>query len=653
MPIQQAPAGMDTFPKILRDHAKVRPDKVAYREKEFGIWQAYNWSEVNDHVRALAQGLHVQGVKRGDRIAIIGNNRPRLYWAMAAAQAIGAVPVPMYQDAVAKDIGYVLEHAEITAVVAENQEQVDKVLEIHDQCPSIKTVIYCDPKGLRKYEVPFLFSFSDIQEKGREFAIGNASFLDAEIDRGKADDIAVLPYTSGTTGNPKGVVLSHNNILCSSFNANEFEGLTENEEILAYLPMAWIGDHIFSYGQAMVAGFAVNCPESTETVLTDLREIGPTYYFAPPRVFENLLTTVMVRMEDASKIKRSVFNHFLGVAKRVGADILEGRSVSFGDRIQYALGNLIVYGPLKDTLGLRRVHLAYTAGEAIGPEIFDFYRSLGVNLKQLYGSTEASVYVTIQPNGEIRSDTVGPPAPGTEVKIDEKTKEVLFKSPGVFVEYFKNPKATAETKTKDGWVMTGDAGFFDDEGHLHIIDRAKDVGTLKDGTLFAPKYIENKLKFFPNVKEAVAFGADRDQVTAFINLDLQAVGSWAERNNIAYASYQELTAIPEIENLLKENVEQVNADLANDPNVASSQITRFILLPKELDADDGELTQTRKVRRRIVAERYEGLINALYSNDSEAHMKAEVTFEDGRKGFLEADVKIIDAQTFEPQKKAA
>jgi long-chain acyl-CoA synthetase len=652
MPIQQAPEGMETFPQILRDHAKVRPNKVAYREKEYGIWQSYSWSDVNDHVRALALGLHTRGVKRGDRIAIIGNNRPRLYWSMAAAQALGAVPVPMYQDAVAKDIGYVLEHAEIAAVIAENQEQVDKVLEVHEQCPTIGTVVYCDTKGLRNYDVPFLFSFADMQDKGREFASANPDFLDSEIDSGKADDVAILPYTSGTTGAPKGVVLSHNNILCTSFNANEFEGLTEDEEILAYLPMAWIGDHIFSYGQAMVAGFAVNCPESTETILTDLREIGPTYYFAPPRVFENLLTTVMVRMEDASKLKRGIFNHFLGVAKRVGADILEGRAVSLGDKFQYALGNLLVYGPLKDTLGLRRVRLAYTAGEAIGPEIFDFYRSLGVNLKQLYGSTEASVYVTIQPNGEIRSDTVGPPAPGTEVKIADNG-EVLFRSPGVFVEYFKNPKATKETKTKDGWVLTGDAGFFDDDGHLHIIDRAKDVGKLKDGSLFAPKYIENKLKFFPNVKEVVVFGADKDNVTAFINLDLQAVGSWAERNNIAYASYQELTSIPQIEELIKGNVEQVNADLANDPNVSSSQVTRFILLPKELDADDGELTQTRKVRRRIVAERYDGLIQALYSKKTEAHMKAEVTFEDGRKGFLEADVKIVDAQTFEPQKKAA
>ncbi|MGE4013023.1 MAG: AMP-binding protein, partial [Alphaproteobacteria bacterium] len=433
------------------------------------------------------------------------------------------------------------------------------------------------------------------------------------------------------------------NLTVTARNSIQFEGLSDKEEILAYLPMAWVGDNIFSIAQSYLTGYCVNCPESSATVMQDLREIGPTFFFAPPRIFETILTNVMIRMEDAGRLKRALFKNYMALAKRVGPKLLDGRPVSLWDRVQYWIGNVLVYGPLKNTLGFTRVKLAYTAGEAIGPDIFDFFRSLGMNLKQLYGQTEASVFLTIQPNGEVRSDTVGKAVPMVELKIDENG-EVLYRSPGVFKEYFKNAEATAATKTADGWVKTGDAGFIDKEGHLHIIDRAKDVGKLKNGSLFAPKYIENKLKFFPSIREAVTFGHERDFTTALISIDMDAVGNWAEKRGVAYSSYQELASKDLVYDLVQENIEQVNRDLANDPQLAGSQIKRFVLLHKELDADDGELTRTRKVRRGFIAERYSAIIDALYSGAQHVNVEAQVKFEDGRTGTIKADLKIRDAK---------
>ncbi len=638
------PADIDTFPKLLEYQCRTRPDRPAIREKDFGIWQTYTWGRVAEEIRALAAGLFSLGVQRGDKVAIVGDNRPRLYWTMTAVQAIGAVPVPLYQDSVAEEMTYVLEHAEARFAVVEDQEQVDKLLEVKERCPRLEQIVYDEPRGMRHYTQPFLHHFDAVQSEGRDYNKIHPDFYDDEIAKGKGADTAIILYTSGTTGKPKGVILSFDNVVKTAANGVKLEGLTAAEESMAYLPMAWVGDHIFSYGQSYVAGFCVACPESSATVMQDLRELGPTYFFAPPRIFENILTTVMIRMEDASWIKRRVFHFFMDLARRCGTRILDKKPVSAGDRLLYALGNLLVYGPLKNTLGFTRIRLAYTAGEAIGPDIFDFYRALGVNLKQLYGSTEASVFITIQPDGEIAPDTVGKPAIDVEIKIADNG-EVMFRSPGVFVEYFKNPEATAETKTPDGWVHTGDAGFFDENGHLKIIDRAKDVGRLNDGGLFAPKYVENKLKFFPDIKEAVAFGHERDFCAAFINIDLVAVGSWAERNNVPYGSYQELAEHPQVIQTIKGHIEQVNRDLAADPRLANSQIRRFLVLHKELDADDGELTRTRKVRRGFIAERYQPLIEALYSGVDHAYIETEVTFEDGRKGMIKADLQIIDVET--------
>jgi long-chain acyl-CoA synthetase len=596
-------------------------------------------------VRAFSVGLGTLGLKRDDKLAIIGTNRPRLYWAMCAAQALGAVPVPIYADSVADEMAYILDHAEVKIAVVEDQEQVDKLLSISDRLPRLSHVIYDEPRGLRDYDHARLKWIDELQQRARERLAADPQCLsrwEAAVAAGKGSDLAIMLYTSGTTGRPKGVMLTFDNVIVSAENGNVFDKLGPDEEVIAYLPLAWVGDHMFSYAQSFTAGFCVNCPESPETVAQDRREIGTTYAFAPPRNYENLLTLTMVRMDDAGRFKRAMFRYFIGVAGRWGEKILNRESVPLHARLLYRLGELLVYGPLKNQLGIARIRLAYTAGEAIGPEIFRFWRSLGVNLKQLYGQTEASVYVTAQPDGEIHADTVGKPNIGVEVKIAE-SGEVLFKSPGVFAGYYKDPEKTAETKTADGWVRTGDAGFIEPKtGHLKIIDRAKDVGRLNDGSLFAPKYVENKLKFYPNIREAVVYGGGRDFVCAMLNIDLTAVGNWAERNNVVYGSYQELAAHPQVYEMLARHVEEVNRSLAEEKVMAGAQIRRFLILHKELDADDGEVTRTQKVRRGFVAERYAPLINALYDGSHEADISTEVTFEDGRKGTLSARVKIRD-----------
>ncbi|MEY8802995.1 AMP-binding protein [Leisingera sp. XS_AS12] len=642
--MQMGAEGLRSLPALLQRNAAQYANAPAYREKEFGIWQCWTWAEAAKEIEALALGLLNLGVNEGDFVAIIGRNRPYLYWSMVAAQAVGAVPVPLYQDAVAEEMAYVLGHCGARFVIVGDQEQADKVIEIQDQLHQFEHMIYLDPRGMRKYDHTRLHQFSHVQDQGRaarDELIGELTARQAKLDY---DSTCVMLYTSGTTGKPKGVVLSNRNVIQSAKNSAEFDNLTQAENILSYLPMAWVGDFIFSIGQAYWCGFCVNCPESADTMMTDLREIGPTYFFAPPRVFEGQLTNVMIRMEDASALKRKMFHYFLAHAKKVGGDILDGRPVGLLDRAKYALGNLLVYGPLKDTLGYGRIRVGYTAGEAIGPEIFDFYRSLGINLKQLYGQTEATVFITVQPDGEVRADTVGVPAPEVEIKIGDNG-EIYYRSPGTFVEYYNNPESTASTKDADGWVATGDAGFFEEgSGHLRIIDRAKDVGKMADGAMFAPKYVENKLKFYPDILEAVLFGNGRDRCVAFINIDITAVGNWAERNNIAYASYQELAGHPQVLASIREHVNEVNKSVAEDPMLSGCQVHRFVVLHKELDADDGEMTRTRKVRRRIVEEKFADIINALYDGSEKVSTVTEVTYEDGRKGSIRATLTIVDAE---------
>jgi len=617
------------------------------RHKDLGVWQTWTWGEVLELVRAYAVGLHRLGLKRGETIAIVGANRPKLYWSVMAAQMLGAVPVPVYADAVAEELSFVLAHAEVRYAAVEDQEQIDKILSVKERLPKLEQMVYDEKRGLRDYDHARLRSMDDVIEDGRK-ALADPSvgaWLDAEIDAGKGSDPSIILYTSGTTGTSKGVVLTGERSIKAAADTVAFDKLTENDVALAYLPLAWVGDHYLNYAQGLVAGFCMACPESADTAMQDLREIGPSFYFAPPRTLEQLLTRVMIRMEDAGFLKRKMFHYFIGVARRYGERILNGQPVPLLGRLLYWVGNILVYGPLKNVLGFSRVRVAYTAGEAIGPDLFAFFRSIGLNLKQLYGQTEAFLYVTAQPDGEIYSDTVGPACPNVDIRIAENG-EVLFKSPGMFAGYFKDDAKTAEAMTPDGYVKTGDAGFFDEKtGHLKIIDRAKDVGRLTDGTLFPPKYIENKLKFYPNIREVVAYGDKRDFVCVMINIDLTAVGSWAERNNVVYGSYQELAGHSLVYDMIEKHVAEVNRSLAADKVMGGAQIKRFLILHKELDADDGELTRTQKVRRSFIAERYAPLIKALYDGSKEADISTEVTFEDGRKGTISARVKIRDMKT--------
>ena len=645
-----------TFPQLLLSHAVSRPQDPAMREKEYGIWQTTTWSAMAELVQNLAAGLHQAGLRRDDHMIVVGANRPRLYATMLAVQSIGAVPIPLYQDAAATECVFPINNADVKFAFAEDQEQVDKLLEVREQCPQLAHIYFDDPKGLRNYEEPGLLSLDGLIAAGIEFNKQNSGFVKSEIEKGQQADVAAMFFTSGTTGNPKGVVHTHYSLLNRAQAGASFDKLNSKEEVLAYLPPAWIGQNIFSYAQWLSCGYVVNCPESAATVSIDLREVGPTYYFAPPRVFEGLLTSVMIRMEDAGAIKRKMFHSFMNVAKRVGPAKMDGKSVGLVDNILYGLGNFFVYGPLRNTLGMSRVKVAYTAGEAIGPDLFTFYRSIGINLKQLYGSTETAVFVCLQPDHEAMADTVGIPCEGVEIKVAENG-EILVKSPGLLKEYYKNPAATAEVLTADGWYHTSDAGFIDAKGHLKIIDRVKDVGRIKggtnDGAMFAPKYVENKLKFFPHIKEVVAYGDGRDQVCVMINIDIEAVGNWAERRNLPYAGYTDLAQKTEVYSLIKECIEKVNADLSRDELLAGSQVSRFLVLHKELDADDGELTRTNKVRRGFIAEKYQPLIDALYGGMKQQYIETQVKFEDGRTGKVSATLKIDDTQTFAKVKAAA
>ncbi len=640
-----ASAVADTFPKLLMRNAQWYGTRPSMRHKDLGVWQSWTWSEVAELVRAYAAGLHRLGVQRGETVAIVGANRPKLYWSVMAVQMLGAIPVPVYADAVAEELSFVLAHADVRFAAVEDQEQIDKIQSVLDRLPKLEQMVYDETRGLRDYDHSKLTSMENVIADGRKALAEDAAlgaWLDGEIAATQGADPSIILYTSGTTGTSKGVVLTGERSVRAASDTVAFDKLTENDVALAYLPLAWVGDHYLNYAQGLVSGFCMACPESADTAMSDLREIGPSFYFAPPRTLEQMLTRVMIRMEDAGLLKRKMFHYFLGVARRYGERILNGQSVPLVGRLLYWLGHILVYGPLKNTLGFSRVRVAYTAGEAIGPDLFAFYRSIGLNLKQLYGQTEAFLYITAQPDGAIYSDTVGPACPNVDIRIAENG-EVLFKSPGMFSGYFKDDAKTAEAMTPDGYVMTGDAGFFDEKtGHLKIIDRAKDVGKLTDGTLFPPKYIENKLKFYPNIREVVAYGDKQGFVTVMINIDLTAVGSWAERNNVVYASYQELAGHALVYDMIETHVAETNASLAADKMMAGVQIKRFLILHKELDADDGELTRTQKVRRGFIAERYATLIKALYDGSKEADISTEVTFEDGRKGTISARVKIRD-----------
>jgi len=637
-------AANTTFPRTLREHARTRPERPAYREKYLGIWQTETWSESYNAVRDLACGLASLGFKRGMALGIIGDNRPRLYQAMLAAQSLGGIAVPLYQDSIAAEMVYVLQNAEVHVAFAEDQEQVDKLLEISQEA-KLNNIFYLDPRGMRNYAHEHIKPIEELVSLGRSFHQSNPDYFEREVDLGAPDDVCVILYTSGTTGRPKGVCQTHRSMLSSGHGACSVDALNDHDNIMAYLPMAWVGDFLFSMAQCMASGFTINCPESRETVSMDMKEVGPSYYFAPPRVYEGLLTSVTIRMEDASPLKQRLFNYFMEVARQCGADLLDGRSVSLSQRLLYGIGNVLIYGPLRNTLGMSNIRVAYTAGEAIGPDLFRFYRSIGINLKQLYGQTESCAYACIQRNGEVKYDSVGKPSPGIEIKIGESS-EVLVRGVSLLKEYYKSPEATAESIDAEGYFHTGDAGVIDSDGDLRIIDRAKDVSKIADGKVFAPKYIENKLKFFSFVKEAVVFGADRDWVGAFINIDFEAVGNWAERRDIAYSGYVDLVGNPAVAELIKGCIEKMNEELSRESMLGHAQISRFLILHKELDPDDDELTRTRKVRRSFINEKYGVLISAMYGGQREQFIETAVRFEDGRAGKVSATLQIHDTKTF-------
>ena len=645
-----------TFPRLLQQHASQRPGDAALREKEYGIWQTLDWAGLQAMVARMSHVFARDGMQRGDHVVIVGANRPRLSAAMLAVQSLGGIPVPLYQDAVAIEYIFPINNADVRFAVVENQEQVDKLQEIQPECPTLSRIYYDDPRGLRNYPSTGLCGLETVLSDGEMLEREHPSFFQEHVSRGQADDVAAMFFTSGTTGNAKGVVHTHRSLLDRAKAGADFDKLTSHEEVLAYLPPAWIGQNIFSYAQWLCCGYVVNCPESTETVTIDLKEVGPTYYFAPPRVFEGLLTQVMIRMEDASAPKRSMFHYFMKLAREVGPRLIDGEPIGLWNSLRYGLGNMLVYGPLRNNLGFSRVRVAYTAGEAIGPDLFSFYRSIGINLKQLYGSTETAVFVCLQPDNQAYADTVGVPCDGVEIRVADNG-EILVKSAGLLKGYYKNPEATAEVLSADGWYKTNDAGFIDSRGHLKIIDRVKDVGRIQggahDGAMFAPKYVENKLKFFPFIKEAVAYGDGRDKVCVMLNIDFDAVGNWAERRNLPYAGYTDLAQKPEVYQLILECVEKVNADLSVDTLLAGSQISRFLVLHKELDADDGELTRTNKVRRGYIADKYAVLVNALYEGLSQQFIETAVKFEDGRSGSVSATLKLSDAKLFTPVERAA
>ena len=625
----------DTLPKLLMANAqRYGHHKTAIREKAYGIWQAYSWAQYLEQVKDFALGLAALGFERGDKLAIIGDNRPQLYWALVAAEALGGMPVPLYQDAIATEIQYVIDHSDARVVVAEDQEQVDKVLEMRDRLPKVAYVIYHDPKGMRHYTYPFLFSFIQVQEQGRIFAQAHPGYIEDALHKGQGEDLAIINYTSGTTGVPKGVMLTHRNLIATAENYLQVDSLDERDEIMAYLPMAWIGDTFFSVVLSFLTGAAVNCPEDTTTVHQDFREIGPTMTFAPPRIWENLLSQAQVKIGDAGWLQRTLCEFFLPLGMQAATLRMAGKVRALRRRLLTQCGEYMVFAPLRDQLGLRRIRAATTGGAAIGPEVIQFFRGIGVNLKQLYGMTECSAPATVQRNGAVKLDSAGPCIPGVEVKISD-SGEVLLRGPGLFAGYYKNPQATHEA-LNDGWLATGDAGFLDPDGHLVIIDRVKDVSHLLDGSVFAPQYIENRLKFSPYIKEAVAAGHQRPYVVAMINIDLDVVGNWAEKHGIAYTGYTDLAQKPEVYELVLLEIHRVNASLN-----APLRLKKFVLLHKELDPDDAEITRTRKLRRRFVYDKYQEIIDAMYAEGvPEVKVRVTVIYEDGRTSDTERALRI-------------
>jgi long-chain acyl-CoA synthetase len=623
-----------TFPRLLERNADLfGHGKVAMREKEFGIWQEFSWKEYREQVKYFSLGLVTLGLSRGDKVAIIGDNRPEWVWAEVAAQAVGAVPLGLYQDSTLKEVAYIIDHSDASFVIAEDQEQVDKILDMKEQLPKVRFIIYSDPKGMRGYQDPHLLDFKEVQNSGRDLERRDPGVYERNVEATRIDDMAFICYTSGTTGLPKGAILTFRNLLSMASNLIEVDPKVLTDEFVSFLPLAWIGEQMMCLSSALLTGFSVNFPEKPETVQENIREIGPTIMFSPPRIWENMTSTVQVKVMDASALKRRLYHWALPVGYEYAEAVFRKQPVSFGLNVRQKLAYLLVFRALKDRLGLLRLRCASTGGAALGPDVFKFFTAMGVNLKQIYGQTEISGISCIHREGDVNFDSVGKPIPGTEIRISE-SGEILSRSQSVFAGYYKNDEETAKTLA-DGWLHSGDAGYFNEDGHLVVIDRVKDVMHLNDGTRFSPQFIENKLKFSPYIKECVCLGDGRDLLAAMLCIDYPNVGKWAEGRRISYTTYTDLAVKPEVQELLAKEVEKVNATLP-----AATRIRRIVLLYKELDADDDELTRTRKVRRAFVGERYKHVIEGMYAGEREIPIDAVIKYQDGKTSRIRTTLSV-------------
>jgi long-chain acyl-CoA synthetase len=631
--VTDALAGADTFPKLLARNAERLGDEPALREKDLGIWRETSWRDYHRRVRDFSLGLVALGLRRGGKVAIIGDNRPEWVIAELAAQSAGAASIGIYQDSNLNEVAFVIDHCDARFVVAEDQEQVDKILGMIEQLPKVTHVVYSDPRGLRRYRHEKLVSFDDVERRGRELAKENPRLYEENVAQGSGGDLAMICYTSGTTGQPKGAMLSFSNLLTMALNLHEVDPRKPGDEFVSFLPLAWIGEQMMSVATALAIGFAVNFPEEPETALHDIREIAPDVLFAPPRIWEGLNSTVQVKIMDTTPVKRFLYERLMPVGYRVADLRLQHGRVPFAWRALYFLADLLLFRALKDRLGLARLRSGTTGGAALGPDVFRFFHAMGVRLKQIYGQTEISGISCIHRDDKIKFHTVGKPIPQTEVRISERG-EILSRSPSVFIGYYKNDEATREALT-GGWLHSGDAGYLEEDGQLVVIDRLKDVLRLADGTQFSPQFIENRLKFSPFVKEAVVIGQDRPYLTALVCIDSAVVGKWAEKQKISYTTYTDLSAKGQVYDLLQREIDKVNETLP-----AAARIRKFVLLYKELDADDEELTRTRKVRRAFVEERYRGIVSALYGDQERIAIDTTIKFQDGKTARIQANLSV-------------
>ncbi len=620
---------------LLAANAAAHPREVAVRERERGIWQEYTWTDYLDRVLGFAAGLETFGVRPHDNLLVIGDNRPMLYFGMGGAIALRAVPSPAYPDTTPEEVAAQMRREEIRFALAEDQEQVDKLLEIRTRYPALELIIYDDPRGLAGREPEGVMAFAEIVARGRERLAQEPDLKHDLLTRASAHDHAVLLHSSGTTGAPKGIPLKHGHILFAARNAASAGYFCEGDVHMAYLPMAWVGDFIFSVGAALALRFTVNIPERQETALHDLREIAPTVYFSSPRAWSNMLTRIQVGVDESTGLKRWLYHQFMPFAVELERRRMQGHQPTFGERLRRRFGEFLVYGPIKDQLGMARVERPYTAGEAIGEEVFLFFRALGLDLRQFYGQTENCALCAAQDPGSVKLHTVGKPFPGVEVRIAEDG-EILVRGDNVCEAYYRKPDAPAET-LQDGWLHTGDAGHLEDDGQIVVLGRVSEVVHTAAGVRFIPTYIENRIKFSQYIKDGCIPGQDRDYLAAIVCVDLEAVGHWAEENGVPYNSYADLSQKPAVLDLIREVLEAVNADLPD-----GLRIRRCVNLHKPFDPDDGEVTRTRKLRRNVIDDHYAPIITALYDGSREIDYEAQITYETGESGVLRRTLAIRD-----------